>query len=116
MNKKLKPINKKDPKLNEKSLTTKISLVINYILISVIVVIIAANFFHVFDYAIVNRGIDVMCSSNFRDNAYNNLKDATERKRAVASIDYFCAQNGAETYYNDGVNKYLESVGLPKAE
>ena len=117
MNNKSKPTNKKEIKLSKKDLIIKVSLIFNFLTITAIVAISVANAFHVFDYAIVNKGVNTMCSSNFRDNAYSNLEDVTERKRAIASvIDYPCAQNGADTYYRDGVDKYLESLDLPKFE
>jgi len=111
MNNKIK--NEK-PKANKQDLIKKISLAINYILIGGILILVAsATIFHVFDYAIINKGFDIMCGDNFRNNAYSNRKDDVARKQGIASIDYMCIQNGADTYYEDGQNKYLESLGLP---
>jgi len=118
MNKKLKSTNKKETKLSSKNIFIKLSLVFNCVILLVIALITLGNIFHVFDYAIVNKGIDIICDdSNFKNNAFSHIEDATERQRAIATtIDYNCSQNGAETYYADGLDRYLESLGLPKTE
>lgn len=61
------------------------------------------------DYAVVNSGINVLCSDSFREKVA-----AQGSKSAAANIDYECQRNNAaEKYYLQGFNDYLKSQGLP---
>lgn len=79
------------------------SLAIN-ILFVVTVIVSKSN---VLDTARINNAVEIMCSSDFRDKTKERDDD-----RALAILDYNCAQNGAETYYEDGAKKFFESRGI----
>lgn len=66
----------------------------------------------VLDYAIVNNGIDVMCSESFRDKTA-----ASGPEHSIAVLDYGCGRDDkASQYYSEGFDKYLESQGLSRQE
>lgn len=63
------------------------------------------------DYAIVNKGVEVMCSDSFRD----RVAGENEPGQQLALLDYQCQRNeNAEKYFKEGYNKYLESQGVPR--
>ena len=117
MSNNLKSSNKKEAKSNKNSLITKMSLAVNCaFIIATLIIAISATFFHAFDWMMVNKGFDVMCNSDsFSKNAYNDVKNDIDRKQFIAIMNYSCAKDEANPYYVDGLNKYLESLGLPKS-
>lgn len=69
-----------------------------------------------FDYAVINEGINRMCSAQFRDRVEKDYQErgatANEKGLQLALIDYPCAKNGAGDYYKKGYNEYVRSLGL----
>lgn len=62
------------------------------------------------DYAIVNKGYNVLCSESFRENVAAN-----DSRTRVASLDYECQRDDvASRYYQQGFNDYLKSQGIPQ--
>ena len=115
---KLKQNNKKDIKVNNINIT-KISLIINSIFIAAaLIMVLAYAVFHVFDYKIVEKGLDIMCNnSGFRERVSENRppnETETELKIVLASLDYSCPSVDAQKYFNEGLDKYLESLGLSR--
>lgn len=70
-------------------------------------------------YTIVNDGIHVLCSSNFRSMSVQDVRASglgeEAQKTRAALIDYECGRNGADTYYQQGFKNYAQSIGV-KAE
>jgi hypothetical protein len=90
------------------------SLVVNIVVIVIIASSIVIWRSGMMNFAIANAGMDAYCNSQiFRDNVAGSSKDSTESKRRVALIDFSCARNGADTYFVEGFNNYLKSLGIP---
>ena len=68
------------------------------------------------DYAIINKGVDTLCSDRFRNismtDRLNQNMSADEQKTRMAYLDYQCARNGAETYYEQSFKDYTQSLGI----
>lgn len=69
-----------------------------------------------FDYAVVNGGIERMCSDQFRQTVEASSKErgdsVNDRGVQLALLDYPCAKNGAKEYYQNGFKDYAKSLGL----
>lgn len=92
------------------------SLLLNVVLIGVMVVGNVLERSGTFDYATVNSGIDKMCSETFRKTVERSSKDKgdseNDTKKQIALVDYPCKNNGAGSYYENGYNEYVRSLGL----
>lgn len=92
------------------------SLLLNVVLIGVMVVGNVLERSGTFDYATVNSGITKMCSDAFRQTVEKTSKQRGESddavKKTLAGLDYPCLNKGSQPYYEDGMNKYLKSLGL----
>lgn len=92
------------------------SLLLNIVLVGVMVFGNVLERSGTFDYATVNSGITKMCSDTFRATVekYDKSGGQSEKdiKTNLASLDYSCKNNGAASYYEDGFNRYLKSIGL----
>lgn len=107
---------KKHVKVNPLLPVTILSVAINIVAIAVLVTGSVFEKAGTFDYATANSGINVMCSEQFRQKVEQDSKARGETgdqvKAAVALVDYPCSNNGADTFYQEGYTKYLESLGV----
>ena len=92
-----------------------ISLIANAIVLVLIIATVVATKSGVLDYAIVNTGLNTLCSEEFRSAVQaddNSGESSNGHKISVASIDYVCQSHGSETYFTQGFNDYAHSLGL----
>lgn len=94
------------------------SIALNAVLIIGIVVLTILTAVGTFDDQIVKKGLDTLCSEGYQhrfvdgDAAFNQSE---EGQTILAYYDYSCGQGDASTFYQEGLDKYLESLGLPKS-
>lgn len=92
------------------------SLTLNAILVILSIVGAAVYSSGNLDNAVVNKGIDTLCSDKFRNmlSTDQTSKDIStdEQKTRLAFLDYECSRNGAGTYFEQGYKNYAHSLGL----
>lgn len=95
---------------------TVLSLLINAIALVVLITGAILEKVGVFDHAIVNEGITITCSSEFRNSVDKADSKAAvsdnQRKLDLAKLDFECGRNGGTKYYDQGFNDYAHSLGL----
>ena len=70
---------------------------------------------------IAAKGLQIICSEEYRERKQKgyekpgNMTD-NEVKHAMAYIDFLCQQNNAENFFNEGLDKYRASLGIPSDE
>jgi hypothetical protein len=106
----------KSKKMNKLAAVTILSLAANGIMLVALIVGAYLETSGKFDYALVNNGVSVMCSSQFRKTVVADSRErgdsANQQGLTVALVDYPCSQNGAEKYYQQGYKDYVSSLGL----
>lgn len=94
------------------------SIGLNVLLILGIATIAILTAVGTFDDTIVNKGLDTLCSEGYQhrfvdgDASFNQTE---EGQTILAYYDYSCGQGDASSFYQEGLDKYLESLGLPKS-
>jgi len=93
-----------------------VSLTVNVIILLMIIATAVCVKSGVLDYAIVNTGLNTLCSDEFQSMAKADLtkqgRSVEELKLYSASLDYQCGNVDASTYYDQGFNNYAHSLGL----
>jgi len=93
-----------------------VSLGINALMVVALIVASVMEQRGTFDYALVNNGINRMCSDQFRQTVEQSSKKSGEsensQKLRVAALDYPCSKGTAKQFYEDGFKNYARSLGL----
>lgn len=92
------------------------SIALNILTIVMIGVAYYVNQSGLLDYAVINTGLERMCSDDFRaflvESQKGNNASENDNKRILATVDYPCSKNGAENFYSKGFNDYTKSLGI----
>lgn len=92
------------------------SLAVNAVAIAVLITATILERAGIFDYALINNSVSIMCSDRFHDTLAKTSDrqgdSDNEKGLKLANIDYACGANGAAAFYNDGFDEYAKSLGL----
>lgn len=86
------------------------SLILNILLVIGIVVTYFAE--KSLEGATMNYAIEVMCSDEYRQKYESQITNDDIGKKRLALVDYLCAKNGAQPYFEKGYNDYIRTLGL----
>lgn len=97
-----------------------VSLGINALVFTTLIVGQVAEKTGMLDYAIVNTGIEHLCSDQFRATVEQDSKEQGEsdndRGVRLALIDYPCKKHGAADFYDRGFKLYTQALGLTQPD
>lgn len=93
-----------------------VSLALNVLAFVVLIIGSAVEQSGILNYALVNEGVNKMCSQGFRQTVEKSSNErgdsANDRGLALALVDYPCTNNGAKSFYEQGYKEYVRSLGL----
>lgn len=105
---------KKSSTVNWKVIGT-ISLLVNLILLVGVLVLINEGRRGTFDGYLVTRGVDKLCSKEFRSElgeSYKGNGNENSRQLGFARIDFVCGSNDSKPYYDKAFKEYTDSLGI----
>ncbi len=93
-----------------------LSLAVNAVALAILITGAVLEKVGVFDHTLVNEGITITCSTEFRqrvDTEDQKAHSSTNQRRLdLAKLDFECGRNGGSQYYDQGFNAYAHSLGL----
>lgn len=100
---------KKSSKVNWKVIGT-ISLLINFILLVTLSVFVVEFRRGAYDIVIVDNGIRIMCTKQWRDSM--DKVNLDNKNLFIAGTDFACGKNGARPFYDKAFKEYTDSLGI----